>query len=190
MIVRVEGIREAGLHLEEPVPVELVRAALADAEGFEFRAERGFRLVADLQRVGSGVLLEGRFTAEVIVPCARCATDVRLTLPTSFTLNLVPGALGTEARVEEEGDDDETAERGGSFQLVDAEQELFDGKRIDLDPILREQLLLALPMNAVCREDCKGLCGMCGENLNERACGCDPRSPDPRLAALKHIKVN
>ena len=189
MIVRIEEIREPGLHVEEPVPVELVRAALQDAGGLDFRPERGFRLVADLQRVGSGVLLEGRFTAEVLVSCGRCAADVRLTLPASFTLNLVPESLRADVGVEEEGDD-EQAERAGSFRLDDAEQETFDGKQINLDPILREQLLLALPMNALCREDCKGLCGMCGQNLNERACGCDPRVPDPRLAALKHVKLH
>lgn len=190
MIVKIEEIREVGLHLEEPIPVELVRDALEGAEVSEFRSDRGFRLIADLRRVGSGVLLEGRFTAEVVVPCGRCASDVRLTLPTSFTLNLVPNPRAEGAGLDEEGDDDEKAERAGSFRLDDAEQETFDGKQIDLDPILREQLLLALPMNAVCREDCQGLCGMCGQNLNERACGCDPSSPDPRLAALKHIKLN
>ena len=190
MIVKIEEIRDPGLHLEEPVPVDLVRAALEDAGGGDFRSERGFRLVADLQRVGPGVLLEGRFTAEVVVPCGRCAGDVSLTLPTSFTLNLVPASLAAHAGIEEEGEDDEQAERAGSFQMDDAEQETFDGKRIDLDPILREQLLLALPMNALCREDCKGLCGVCGQNLNERACGCDPRVPDPRLAPLKHVKLH
>ena len=45
-------------------------------------------------------------------------------------------------------------------------------------------------MNAVCREDCQGLCGTCGQNLNEAKCKCDPKPVDPRLAALKNIKLN
>jgi uncharacterized protein len=188
MIVKIEAIREGGLHLDEPIPVKLVQAALEDARGSGFRAERGFRLVADLQRVGEGVLVDGHFSAEIVVPCGRCDVDVRLVLPTSFTLNLLPQARPPGLGVEEE--DDENAERSGSFRLEEAELEVFDGKQIDLDPILREQLLLALPMNAVCREECKGLCGMCGQNLNERACGCDPHPPDPRFAVLKHIKLN
>src|SRR5919106_5487767 len=125
MIVKIEEIRDPGLHLEEPVPVDLVRAALEDAGGGDFRSERGFRLVADLQRVGPGVLLEGRFTAEVVVPCGRCAADVRLTLPTSFTLNLVPDSRAEDAAAEGEGEDDEDAERAGSFRLEDAEEETF-----------------------------------------------------------------
>jgi uncharacterized protein len=56
---------------------------------------------------------------------------------------------------------------------------------IDLDPVVREQLLLALPGYPVCREDCKGLCTVCGVNLNERDCGCDRHVPDPRWAALE-----
>ena len=55
---------------------------------------------------------------------------------------------------------------------------------------MREQVLLALPMHAACGEDCKGLCGTCGQNLNEGQCGCATSQVDPRLAALKNIKLN
>ena len=65
----------------------------------------------------------------------------------------------------------------------------IDGKVIDLEPIIREHLLLALPMSAVCREDCSGLCTNCGQNLNEKQCGCETKFVDPRLAALKNIKL-
>lgn len=192
MIVKVDEIREGGLELEEDVPAAFVRSALEDARGSGFRADSGLRLLARFEKVGSGVLLDGRFTLEAVVPCRRCVTDVRLSLPATFTLNLVPRqSLRAGSDGEDEMTDDERADRGGSFRMEDAEQETYDGKVIDLDPILREQILLALPMNApTCREDCKGLCGMCGQNLNEQACGCDPHPPDPRFAALKHIKLN
>ena len=107
----------------------------------------------------------------------------------SFTLNLVSRAALSDAEVEGAGDD-EQVERAGSFDLERADEELFDGKTIDLEPLVREQVLLALPMHAVCREDCKGLCGTCGKNLNEGECGCAPSQVDPRLAALKNIKLN
>ena len=81
-------------------------------------------------------------------------------------------------------------ESEGSFDLQDTDEEVFDGKTIDLDPIVREQVLLALPMGVVCREDCQGLCAQCGQNLNEKKCGCEQRVIDPRLAALKDIKLN
>ena len=91
---------------------------------------------------------------------------------------------------QEDEDDRGQAETAGSFELEDADEEVFDGKTIDLDPIVREQVLLALPMNAVCREDCKGLCAQCGQNLNEKQCGCETKVIDPRLAPLMNIKLN
>ncbi len=55
--------------------------------------------------------------------------------------------------------------------------------------MVREQLVLSLPADPVCREDCQGLCTVCGANLNERDCGCDRHVPDPRWAGLKNIKL-
>jgi uncharacterized protein len=187
MQVKIEEIREGGLTLNEPVEMTLVQEALAESEGF--RPEAPFKVEFRLNKVGSGVLLKGAFTATVVAPCKRCLVDVVLTLPTSFTLNLVPENLSDQVGLEG-GEDDERTERAGSFRLEDAEEETFDGKVIDLDPIIREQLLLALPMSAVCTEDCKGLCPVCGQNLNEKPCGCETRQIDPRLAALKNIKLN
>jgi uncharacterized protein len=107
----------------------------------------------------------------VQTPCRRCLADVHLRVPVSFTLNLVSRAALSDAEQKAGGDDDQS-ERGGSFVLERADEELFDGKTIDLDPLVREQVLLALPMHAVCRDDCKGLCGTCGQNLNEGQCDC------------------
>jgi uncharacterized protein len=121
---------------------------------------------------------------------------VTLDVPVAFSLNLVPESL---ARGDDFKDDDESAmekkergqgESGGSFDFEAADQQLFNGKTIDLDPIVREQVLLALPMNAVCREDCQGLCAQCGQNLNEKKCGCETKVADPRLAPLANIKLN
>ncbi len=61
-----------------------------------------------------------------------------------------------------EGDDDGRAPQAGSFMLADADSEPFDGKTIRLDPIIREQVVLALPVSVLCAEDCKGLCTVCG----------------------------
>src|SRR5262249_16892298 len=142
-----------------------------------------------LQKTGSGVLLRGSTEVGVHTPCRRCLADVHLTVPVAFTLSLVSRAALSDAE-EEDGADDEKTERAASVDRERPDEELFDGKTIDLDPLVREQVLLALPMHAVCREDCKGLCGTCGKNLNEGECGCAPSQVDPRLAALKNIKLN
>jgi uncharacterized protein len=185
MVVKIEEIVEGGLTLNEPMPAKLLASALADSEGF--RSDSGFKLTARLFRVSGGVLLEGAFAAPVIAPCKRCLADVRLDVPVDFTLNLVPESLVAKVAAPE---DDGRSPSAGSFELGHANDEVFNGKSIDLDPILREQVLLALPLSVVCREDCRGLCSVCGQNLNEKECGCERKVPDPRLAALKDIKLS
>ncbi len=188
MLVTIEQIREEGLVLEEPISAELIDQALAhEGKDTGFRAAKGSRLSASLHRVSGNVLVQGSFNAEVLAPCHRCLVDVTLRMPISFTLNLIPRELADRGK---DVEDDEKGERAGTFDLEDSDEELFDGKTIDLDPILREQVLLALPMRVVCVDDCKGLCATCGQNLNEAKCGCEPRAVDPRLAVLKDIKLN
>jgi uncharacterized protein len=190
MLVKIEEIRNEGLQVNKQMSLEQLGEAL---EGSGFRATEPLSVAADLRKVSGGVLLKGSFTTRVLTPCKRCLTDARLELPVSFTLNLIPEALArAEGLVDDEeegGEDRGGGETGGTFDLDDADEELFDGKVINLQPILREQVLLSLPMNAVCKEDCRGLCTQCGQNLNEKQCGCDTSFVDPRLAALKNIKV-
>ena len=60
---------------------------------------------------------------------------------------------------------------------------------IDLTEAVQEQILLSLPLRPLCREDCKGLCPGCGEDLNKGACGCSGKAVDPRLAVLGNLKL-
>jgi uncharacterized metal-binding protein YceD (DUF177 family) len=87
-------------------------------------------------------------------------------------------------------EDDEAADFAASFELDEVDAEPFDGKTIELDPIIREQVLLALPVTVLCREGCKGLCSTCGQDLNEQECGHSAsKHIDVRLAKLKDIKL-
>jgi uncharacterized protein len=192
MVVKIEQIQEKGLQLDEPIALELLQEVLGGkGQDTGFRATRPSTLHASLRKVSGGVLVQGNFTAHVAAPCKRCLVDVTLDLPVSFTINLVPESLLRGDDFEEKDEAaEEQGEMAGSFELEDADEEVFDGKTIDLDPIVREQVLLALPMNAVCREDCKGLCAQCGQNLNEKQCGCEQKVIDPRLAPLMNIKLN
>ncbi|HZZ86060.1 MAG TPA: DUF177 domain-containing protein [Anaeromyxobacteraceae bacterium] len=141
---------------------------------------------ARLERVGRRVVLKARTAPELSVPCGRCLQPVKLAVPFEFSMTLVPadeyqGQAGEESK-------DEEGRTAGSFEPEAVDEETYAGKVIDLDPLVREQLLLALPGYPVCREDCKGLCPKCGTNLNERDCGCDRHVPDPRWAGLEKFK--
>jgi uncharacterized protein len=63
-----------------------------------------------------------------------------------------------------------------------------DGKVLELGPVVREAIMLSSPMKALCREDCKGLCPVCGVNLNEQTCGCAASTPDARWSVLERLK--
>ena len=62
-----------------------------------------------------------------------------------------------------------------------------DGWELDAEELLHEELMLNWPVRVLCREDCKGLCSVCGKNLNAGSCGCDPFVPDPRMANIQEI---
>jgi uncharacterized protein len=190
LLIKIEQILDKGLELNEPIGLDLLGRALADEDGETgFHAVEPSRLKARLSKVSGGVLVEGAMKVKVASSCKRCLTETRKTVPVEFTLNLIPR---DQVAGEDDGAEDDRGkgERGGSFDLDDADEEIFDGKTIDLDPIVREQVLLALPMDVVCKDDCKGLCPMCGQNLNEKQCGCESKYVDPRLAVLKDIKLN
>jgi uncharacterized protein len=189
-VVTVEQIKEEGLALNEPLERTFLAQALEEGiPDAEFKAREGAAFRATLRRVSGGVLLQGQLTAPVVAPCHRCLVEVELDVPVTFLLNLVPAVrlMGEESQDGEEAGEGEPV---GSFELAEADQEPFDGKTIDLAPIVREQMLLALPMSVLCRPECRGLCSVCGQDLNMQACSCDRRVPDPRLAALKNIKLS
>jgi uncharacterized protein len=191
MVVKIEEIGKEGLSLDVPIGIELLEDALAK-EGKEtgFRPLRGAHLKASLQKVSGGVLLKGEFKAEVWAPCKRCLAETTASLPVSFALRLIPRELAQKEEGRRSLEEHVGGERTGSFRLEEADREWFDGRKIDLDPILQEQVLLALPMSLVCRESCRGLCPVCGENLNEKQCGCEREVVDPRWMALKNVKLN
>jgi uncharacterized protein len=191
MLVKIEEIGEKGLRLTDPVGLELLTAALSEerARGFSATAPAPAKLT--LERVGRGVLLTGEIQLDVVACCDRCLAEVPQRLPIRFMLNLVPEPQAMrDAEDDERGRPADERERAGSFVLGEVDEEAFDGQKIDLDPIVREQVLLALPMRVICRDDCKGLCPSCGQDLNVEKCACEPRGVDPRLAVLKNIKLN
>ena len=65
----------------------------------------------------------------------------------------------------------------------------YDDQKIDLAQLMREQFYLALPMKPLCGDGCRGLCPVCGTNLNRGTCDCNREWEDPRLAVLKNMKL-
>jgi uncharacterized protein len=127
-------------------------------------------------RNGHQVRLRGTITARAEVDCDRCLKQVDLPVETNFDVTYVPA-------------DDYTAEtEAAELQEEDLSVSVFDGEAIDVDELVREQVLLALPTRALCREDCHGLCPVCGADRNKETCACEAKEVDPRWSALKDLR--
>jgi uncharacterized protein len=122
------------------------------------------------------VRVRGTYTVEMVAQCDRCLVRSRFPLSASFDLFYQP-ATDLEAADEVEIDAGE------------AEIGFYIGGGLELDVILREQVLLALPMQRVCSETCKGFCPVCGKNRNEAACDCKPETADDRWSALRNLEI-
>ncbi len=139
----------------------------------------------------SGLELDGvkPFCAPVEVKArfAGAPDSVRLDLHVLYTVSKPCDRCGEETRRE--------TERDFSHILVRELQSEADGdayiltpeERLDLDELVREDILLDLPSKYLCSPDCKGLCPKCGKNLNEGPCGCENDEIDPRLEILKSL---
>lgn len=127
-----------------------------------------------LEREVNGILASGTFSTTIVVPCSRCSEPVSIPLSDSFTI------LYTEAG---EAFRDEEIELSAAEMDVDTMQD----DRLDVTMLLRENVLLNLPLQPLCRSECRGLCSRCGANLNENPCRCRVQDGDPRLLPLQQL---
>jgi uncharacterized protein len=121
------------------------------------------------------IRLAGRLETKLETACARCLDPVLVEVDHAFDLLYRP--QGTDAGREEL-----------SVTSAEAEVSYYRGEGLLLDDAVREQVLLAVPLRVLCRENCKGLCPQCGKNLNLEQCSCAELQEDPRWTALKEIR--
>jgi uncharacterized protein len=128
-------------------------------------------------RSAEELFFHGSFAGEFHGSCSRCLGNYSFAVDKSFDLVLIPDPSRAERKMEEL----RREELGLSFYTSDV---------IDLAPLIREQVLLSLPTRPLCREDCRGLCGGCGVNLNDEACVCQPVASDSRISVFRTLKIN
>jgi len=144
----------------------------------------------DLYSDGDGVhaFASGTFRGELTVACSRCVGPVKLPIDETLRVTFVPQHEmpddDAEPSAKADGEDE-----GPEVAEDDLDVFPYDGEQIDLEPLFREQFVLAIPYAPLCKEDCKGLCPQCGIDRNTDTCACEPPI-DPRLAALKGLKIS
>lgn len=133
------------------------------------------RVSGRISRTDQKVIVEGEFAVVAEVECDRCLRRLELPIGSNFQLEYV------------------TAETYKSLETAELAQDdlalsIFDGEYIDVDDIVREQLLLAIPSHTVCGENCKGFCPVCGADRNVTDCNCNATEIDPRWSGLKDLR--
>lgn len=127
-----------------------------------------------LAKTGDEVFASGSAAVTVTMQCGRCLAEFEHRIEAVVEAPFFP-------RLPKEGKTDEEEEDEGDINY-------HDGETVDVFPVLHDQLILALPLKPLCREDCKGLCPRCGEDLNVKECGCPKGSPGSPFEELKKLK--
>lgn len=128
----------------------------------------------ELKKVDKCVYLTGSIATEVETFCSRCLETIHIPVQTEVTAKYVePAELEDEYELHES----------------DIDTEYFSENKIDITHSVHDQILLAIPMVCLCKEDCRGLCSECGKNLNLSSCVCSKKETiDPRFAELLKLK--
>lgn len=142
-------------------PISGVRTALARVTEGPVHAELRAESVVE------GILMTGTVRAGTVLSCARCLDE----FPSQVGLELCELFAGP-----------------GHESSVEDEAYRVEGKEVDLEPMLRDALTLAMPLHPLCREDCPGLCARCGRRLDVGTCDCFQEETDPRWAELDALR--
>jgi uncharacterized protein len=170
MRFKINEIGPDGLTLDVPITSEWLASACPDLEAHP--GAGGLALRGRLSKSGEDYLLLGHLGGTLETPCARCLEVARVAVDAQVTVTFVPADEG-------ELEDDDPDVVG------------FAGNEIVLDDELRDEILLAIPLQVLCTESCQGLCPVCGGNRNTAPCHCEAerRESASQFAALGKLKI-
>ena len=165
MRITVSLIPESGIKEELKLPIAIGERA----------SEEEVRVSLDVSRFGDRVIVKGRAASGVALTCSRCLKEYSYPVKVNFDVEYVPFSELSEE---------------GEHELARNELDIsfYRNDEIDIGDLVREQILLAIPMKPLCELDCRGICFRCGKNLNEEVCECSAGEIDPRLAPLKKLR--
>lgn len=161
-----------GRHLDTALDRAFLESAVKDA-GIDVERSRA-HLEGQLLSQGPNVLLHGSLRGELGAECQRCLGPAAVPVDQRLRMTFAPPGDKTPAEDFVDPDDVDYAHH--------------DREVVDLRDVLREQLLLAIPITVLCKEDCKGLCPTCGADRNSTECGCETTISLSPFAVLKNLK--
>lgn len=179
MKIRVDHIQDKpfSLRAEEPVTAFPVLSAMQDSGECAFTAPVLVDVTA--AREFDHVRVSGRVGTKIELTCSRCLATYEAPLDSSFTIYF------RKATSHDEVEEEET-----ELEEQDLISATYSGDEIDLTHEIEEQVVMEIPLKPLCNEECKGLCPVCGTDLNQGACSCPRERTSLKFSALKDFKVS
>jgi uncharacterized protein len=173
--ISLKAIPETGLELGIDLGPEWFDRWRQEDPGLEFSAAR-VKGTVSLEKHGNDILVRGQLTGNLNLTCSRCLETFAAPVEGDFDLLLVPGPLAA-AGIDEE------------LSQPDLDVDYYRGEVVDVESIIREQIILMIPLKPLCDENCRGLCPRCGANLNVTTCQCQPEAVNSPFAHLAKLKI-
>jgi len=167
VFIEIEDLKEEPLHVHHVFPIKEIMFSHEDAK-LNSPVTTDF-VLAHRDR---DLRIDGSVETSIIFRCSRCMKEFCKPFVADFDLTYLPQQKMTNENAEIE------------LKYEDMEVEYYDGIAFDVNVMVLEQIELAMPMQYVCREDCKGLCYKCGADLNEGECLCEKEATGSRLSVL------
>ena len=156
--------------IEQSVPVEM---DVFRCETGDFKLVKKSSLSLCIAYAGNKTLeISGKGEVTAVIPCDRCLSEVHVEIPLSFRRKV---SVDPEVAAMTEDLD---------------ESNYIDGYNFDVEQLIYNELLVGWPTKILCSEDCKGICNVCGQNLNEGSCNCEDTGLDPRMSVIRDVFKN
>jgi uncharacterized protein len=175
LTVPIERITWEGLDVPVSLEAEWFAHWLKEQPGLEFSLEKPITGTIHLERHDDNILVRGHLQGELNFTCSRCLDVFAGPVAADFDLLIKSGRPAVPAQETE-------------LHSEELDEEYILGDELDLNAMVREQILLALPLKPLCREECLGLCRQCGANLNREPCSCAAPAFSSSFAALEKLK--
>jgi uncharacterized protein len=177
LTLKLDEIPEEGLNLKWSEKRASLLAYLKDLSKVDFDFETPLQSEVKVQKAGQSVLVTGKVQTNLRLQCVRCLKEFTFPLTNEFKLTLHPlKEVPSEEEIE--------------LGREEMESSFFEGGEIHLSEIACEQVFLEIPYQPLCHEGCKGLCSICGKDLNLSPCGCVEEEFPSSFSALKKLKLD
>jgi uncharacterized protein len=174
MKIHVKDIKEDGYTINQYCTSNWLKGYFTTHDEIKKSIVNDIKLEIFLEKEDENVHVAGKATTKLLVLCDKCLSEFESDTELVLDINLVPERLRSKNNKEK--------------SELDVGYYKNDG--IDMLELIGNEFSLSMPMNFICKNNCKGLCQYCGKNKNTNVCDCENAEKEPKFNALRQIKIN